>query len=537
MNTIQIVAAVLDTRQLTLYKEDGTTVVLQQGDPRIQRIVDEATPQIIKTGKATIDMTIHESNPYKEIEAKTEKVRFFRIAKETLKSIFGFGSREEENAKVEANAKKEAEAVSMCVGTVPSKKDPNAVIGIAINEIMQHAVPASSPEFNTAGTVAVQGAITDGKGVTPKDKDKEDTAPETIVAVIEDKTGTKAVIPGMEKIKSQFERAAKLGSTKGVENFLARVAKIKRQHTIEDLLKFMERGDLPIADDGSILIYKVLAEKTDSRYPLAKYFDCHSKNVPQWVGARVCMKESLVDPNRNNECSNGLHVARRGYIREFSGDVCVMAKLAPEDVIAVPNYDANKMRVRGYNIIFELPNNLYSLLKANHPITNEENGKELLGRALAGDHPQMTHRVEITAQQGGGIVITEYKKEPVPVPEPETKPEPIPEVKPAPAEALPDKATDAPEPPVDPKAVLEKVASTPAPETPVTVPLPVVEEPATEKALSHGQRIAKLAAIQPMTLETAQAIFAIKKKAKKGWDVLHVDVKIVKQVNKLLNIK
>ena len=41
MTKIRIMAAVVDTKRLTLYKEDGDTVLIPQGDPRLARIVEE----------------------------------------------------------------------------------------------------------------------------------------------------------------------------------------------------------------------------------------------------------------------------------------------------------------------------------------------------------------------------------------------------------------------------------------------------------------------------------------------------------------
>lgn len=323
----------------------------------------------------------------------------------------------------------------------------------AVNEILEHATPVARDDYHERD-LDKQASITEEDGRTPNAHTPE-TAHDTIIAVVDGK-----IIPGMEKIKSQFARAARLGSTTGVENFLRRLGSVigERKHSVEDLLKFMERADLPIAEDGSIIIYKVLKFKDEAN---STYVDCHTKNVPQRVGSKVCMDVSLVDHNRNNECSNGLHVARRGYIGSFSGDVCVMAKLAPEDVIAVPQYDANKMRVCAYHIIFELTEEQYRVLRTNQPITNSEAGKILLGRALAGDHIGITEEVKITGQKGTGLVITPMKKmanqEPSAL-HPEIE-EAIVKVasKPKMAEALQDAAAEALDEKIDPKAVVQEV--------------------------------------------------------------------------------
>jgi hypothetical protein len=440
-NMIRIVAAVVDVHALTLYKEDGSTLIIKQGDARLRRIVTDATPQLIEKGWAEVDVGIHVENSYADFEKEgTGTVKFFRIAKDKLKRLFG----------AEAVRVPVEEVITpvppLSIGPVPTQATPAALPDVlpasptsatpaqdhiatagiydvseedevlaaveavekpaqltkvehtmnVVDEILAHAVPVQHENFHETD-IAVQGNVVETSGDTIG-KPVEDTASDTIIAVVDGK-----VIPGMEKIKTQFGRAAKLGSTKGVENFLKRLAAVieQRSHSVEDLLKFMERGDLPIAEDGSILIYKVLRKSSE------KYVDCHSRKVTQFVGAYVCMDPSMVDHNRSTECSNGLHVARRGYIKSFSGDVCVLAKLAPEDVIAVPLYDSNKMRVCGYHIIAELEDKHYQLLKANRPITDDEDGKKLLALAMAGIHIRRTHEVRVTGSMGAGVKITE----------------------------------------------------------------------------------------------------------------------------------
>lgn len=446
-NLIRVIAAVVDVYNLTLYKSDGDTIAIPQGDPRVRRIVQEVTPQLLEHSYAMVDVGIAEDNQYLKFEEESSGVvKFFRVAKAVIKNLF-VDEPEENTGLVPAMSigpvPKPQQATTIPIplasvlGSLPDMELTPAIDHIntagiydvteqdevdaayeqsqlqtpvvedkhrhtmaAVNEIMKHAVPASSPSFHEED-VAKQGNVVEDNGITDSQKNEQSTESHTIIAVVDGK-----VIPGMEKIKTQFSRAAKLGSTLGVENFLKRLASVieKRSHSVEDLLKFMERGDLPIANDGSILIYKVL--KRVSNHTTGKFVDCHTGNVEQWVGAYVCMDESLVDRNRSNECSNGLHVARRGYIRNFSGSVCVLAKLAPEDVIAVPEYDANKMRVCGYHIIMELSDKQYSLIKQNKPLTDDEEGKYLLACAIAGNHVQKTHEVRITAQKGGGIKVT-----------------------------------------------------------------------------------------------------------------------------------
>lgn len=549
-NTVRIVAAILDTKQLKLYKQDGQVITIKQGDPRIRPILDQAMPQINRQGYADISFEeLSHANSYTEFEEKSNGVvKFFRVAKSKIAGLF--------KSKEEAPLPEALE-----VGTIPQQQSQDAQSKAVVDEILKHAVPAGSGHFDES-TVAKQANVVEASGKTPGEHTSE-SAPHTIIAVVDNK-----IIPGVEKIKTQFGRAAKLGSTTGMENFLRRLSSVihDRKHSVDDLLKFLERGDLPIAEDGSILIYKVLRKKGDH------YVDCHTKKVPQKVGSYVCMDESLVDHNRNNECSNGLHVARRGYISQFSGDVCTLAKLAPEDVIAVPTYDANKMRVCGYHIIFELTPEMYSLVRTNKPISDCEEGRIMLGKAMAGDHIGITEDVRITQQMGGGVKVTPRTDSP--------KQPPVAEVEIVPAEALDNPEKEIAAPVVDPKAVLNEVATLsrkdtakglydtyqravdpdekatalkalvdfkksckvgweklgiPDPTGSVPQPAQASKQTKVKKMMTPRQEIQHLlpkykAAVGKEKTEFAQDILKLKQQAKKSWDVLGVPKDIVESI-------
>ena len=459
-NTIRIRGAIVDTQNLKLYKEDGSTILIPQGDPRVATILAVATPMLVKQGYADVDISVVQQNNYTEFEKESNGVvRFFRIAKKKLKEMF--------TNHVEPTV----------VGDVSEKIDMMATV----NEIIAHATSVTNPNFHENG-LDNQAPIADDEGHTPS-KHTNKNAEDTIVAIVGNK-----VIPGVEKIRNQFSNACKMGSTIGVENFLKRLGAVieSRSHSVEDLLMFLERADLPIADDGSILIYKVLRRKD------GKYVDCHTGNVPQWVGAYVHMDPSLVDHVRNNECSNGLHVARRGYIHSFSGDVCVLAKLAPEDVITVPTYDANKMRVCGYHIIDELTPEQYSCLKANQAITSVASGSTLLAKAIKGEHIGKTHAVKVTAQRGGGVQVTELQKTTV------TKPL----KKVIPVQALPNQDSGLTAPAVN--------------------PLDVVAAVQTMTRKEHAQKLANNYKADP-SQANYDALVAYKKVTKVSWDKLGID--------------
>ena len=88
---ISVVAAVVDTRQLTLYQENGDTIEIPQGDPRLAKIVEQITPILAEGKTARVDLTSeNDDHAYREYEeASGGLVKFFKVAKSTLLSLFG----------------------------------------------------------------------------------------------------------------------------------------------------------------------------------------------------------------------------------------------------------------------------------------------------------------------------------------------------------------------------------------------------------------------------------------------------------------
>lgn len=501
-NLVRITCAIVDTQRLTMYKDNGETIIINQGDVRMKRIVDDIGPQLLNNGYAVVDLSGPPvQNSYKDFEEKSSGVvKLFRIAKSKLASLF----RTDDPV---------AEIVEPTqLGKLPSiKVDTNKALA-DFQEVMQHATPVTAAEFNE-DNVAKQGVVRDscGRSSSYEEADAK-TAKDTIIAVVDNK-----IVPGVEKIKSQFAHASKNG-TAAVEAFLSRVAGIDRKHSVEDLLKFMERGDLPIAEDGSIIIYKLLKTRGNDE---SVFYDVHSGNVPQKVGSYVCMDESMVDHDRHQECSNGLHVARRGYLGSFSGNIMVLAKVAPEDVIAVPHGDANKMRVCGYHIIMRLPENLKKLLQSNNPMTGEPEGKSLLAAAIAGKHIGRIEEVRIGGARGTNIVVAPLEAaSPVFALELETV---LTTEKVEAAVALEaDKGIKEIAPAIDPNDVAKEVKAT---EVKIVKVAPTKTKPVLKEKISEGsprERIQKYLSIGITTKEQAMQVISIKRASKKSWEVLDV---------------
>lgn len=264
----RIIAAVVDVKNLTLYKQDGSTIVIAQGDPRIRTLIDRVVPDL-ETQKFS-DVPNEElelTNYFHEAEKSMNGfIRFFKAVKEQVDSILDRFS--------------EPLAVGQVPGAEPVKtaeeQRPLTRSEAAVAEIMANATPIAEVKDTTSLEM--------------------ESSEDTVVAVLEDGT----IIPGMEKLAPQFQAVvAKMGSVEGLTNFFRRVASVNRAHSVQDLLTFMQKGELPIADDGSVLVYKRLNPTSEP----GVFVDVHSRNVRQRVGSHVFMDEKLVDANRRVDLS------------------------------------------------------------------------------------------------------------------------------------------------------------------------------------------------------------------------------------------
>lgn len=472
---ITVVAAAVNQEELTLYRPDGSTEIIPQGDPRVRKILEQIQPAILRGEQVEVDLADLQENHYKEVEKQTNGlIRFFKVARTKIKSFF-----ETQNDQV--------------------TPIPNGTFGVLPKPEDVTAAPVPTQEQKL--TAAIDTIISTAKPAMSREDIKSD---EMVVAVVETKEGPK-LIPEAQNLKGQVTHSSLHKSAKGLQAFMERISKIigERRHSVEDLLKFMEKGDLPIADDGCIIIYKVLNRHNDGSYR-----DVHSGNVKQKIGSYVFMAPEMVDPNRRNECSNGLHVARRKYIGSFPGTNCVIAKVKPEDVIAVPDYDANKMRVCGYHIIEELTPEEHNLLSKNRPITECETGRLRLARIVAGDHPTHNETVEITGHKGAGLKINSVAaiKQSVNIVKTEVT-------------AIDPEAPEKSAPVVDPKQVAATVAET--------------------KVVLNGpkHKIRALIEKNDWAPATADEIVSIKKAAKKSWEALGVTPNELKKIEKFASKK
>lgn len=136
---------------------------------------------------------------------------------------------------------------------------------------------------------------------------------------------------------------------KPLVSFLEKLLKNHRREAVLSLFDFLEANKIPITEDGDFVVYKRVKDD---------YMDIHSGTIDNHVGKKPSVEPWEVDPDRDNTCSNGLHVCSREYLPSFgsaSRDRIVICKVNPAAVVAVPrDYNNSKMRVFEYEVIGEL---------------------------------------------------------------------------------------------------------------------------------------------------------------------------------------
>lgn len=486
---ISIIALAVDSRNLTLWKPDGSTVVYPQSDPRVARIVSEAQTKGLGTTHDQIGVNIAPEvelrTEYLEAEKNTNGfVRFFKVAKAKLKEFFQDGTGVQPTQVVSdiklGNPTKTLVSKAMDTFLAVQANEPEVTVADGcydkrdnlmwvtgwdkdhnhpalvrfINDVLWGDSGLTDIVLRQEWPIAIRAVSDDEMGEFAKqaqnikgvhvvftnreeiplpyvevtkttNQDKLAAASEKLAAlgaistddanfhtdVKEDEVvvavTNNGVIPGVENLHRHLRQSAKLKDYKGFTKFLERLAPVikDRLHSVEDLMKFMETAELPIADDGSILFLKRLKFRGEENGKRV-FVDCHSGNIRQWVGCKVQVREDLVDPDRRQDCSNGLHVASMSYIRSFGGDVTILGKVAPEDVFAVPQYNTNKMRVAAYHIIAELPEEERSNVNNGIYLSKTKVGKKLLNDAIVGNHSSPTTLIMVGGHRGTNLKYT-----------------------------------------------------------------------------------------------------------------------------------
>jgi hypothetical protein len=134
-------------------------------------------------------------------------------------------------------------------------------------------------------------------------------------------------------------------------NFLENLMQNPSKRVVDDLYRFLEKGRMPITEDGHFLAYKKVR---------ADYKDIHSGKFSNTIGATFEMPRNMVDEDAQRTCSVGFHVCSYDYLPNFASsgnDRVMVCKINPAHVVAIPaDYNDTKMRVYKYVVTDEVTN-------------------------------------------------------------------------------------------------------------------------------------------------------------------------------------
>lgn len=134
-------------------------------------------------------------------------------------------------------------------------------------------------------------------------------------------------------------------------NFIGNLYKNPSLTAVSELFLFLEASQLPLTEDGCFIAYKIVRED---------YKDIYTGTMDNSIGQSLSMPRNMVDDNRNNTCSMGLHFCSRGYLSAYGStdkntDRCVLVKINPADVVSIPSdYNNAKGRTWYYQVVGEV---------------------------------------------------------------------------------------------------------------------------------------------------------------------------------------
>ena len=123
--------------------------------------------------------------------------------------------------------------------------------------------------------------------------------------------------------------------------------------SVKELYDFVIKNTLKVTPSGTILLYKWVKDN---------YFDAHTGKFDNSPGKTVWMDRKKVNSNRNETCSNGLHLCSFGYSK-FSQRLLI-CELHPKNSVSIPaDYNQSKMRCCEYSVLIDVTEYYSEMLK------------------------------------------------------------------------------------------------------------------------------------------------------------------------------
>ena len=149
-------------------------------------------------------------------------------------------------------------------------------------------------------------------------------------------------------------------NTDFIERFWKNLCQNPSDESRNSLYAFLEANNMTLTDDGCFIGYRAISRD---------WKDLRTGTMDNSIGASPSMPREDVDPNPNNTCSRGLHIAAWDFAKGFgySNYRLVEVKVNPRDVVTVPpDYNNQKMRVCKFTVLNEITEKRDTLV---HPDT------------------------------------------------------------------------------------------------------------------------------------------------------------------------
>lgn len=108
---------------------------------------------------------------------------------------------------------------------------------------------------------------------------------------------------------------------------------------VHEIYEYCKNMDFEITEDGCFLAYKKVRDDLGSVYDNGK--------TKHKIGEYTEVEK--FDTDRSRECSYGLHFCSKQYLNSYGGEVVILVKVNPKDVVSIPkDYNFAKGRCKRY---------------------------------------------------------------------------------------------------------------------------------------------------------------------------------------------
>jgi len=153
-----------------------------------------------------------------------------------------------------------------------------------------------------------------------------------------------------------------------IVKFLDNLMENPNESAINEFYDFLEFGKLPITQDGHFLAYKKVSHD---------FKDIFTRTFNNSIGTKPEMPRDLVDDDREQTCSTGLHFCSKDYLSHYGSssngtDKIIIIKINPKDVVSIPkDYNNTKGRCCKYEVLEEY-NDIHKKTIFDKPLVNDK---------------------------------------------------------------------------------------------------------------------------------------------------------------------